>query len=63
MSDRPLAAVDGVARSYGGVRVLDDVSLSVETGVTAVVGPNGSGKSTLLGVLAGAVEPTAGSVR
>ncbi|WP_424015095.1 ABC transporter ATP-binding protein [Halorubrum xinjiangense] len=63
MSDRPLAAVDGVARSYGGVRVLDDVSLSVGTGVTAVVGPNGSGKSTLLGVLAGAVEPTAGSVR
>ncbi|MGM0447394.1 MAG: ABC transporter ATP-binding protein [Methanobacteriota archaeon] len=63
MTDRPLATVDGVARAYGGVQVLEGVSLSVGTGVTAVVGPNGSGKSTLLGVLAGAVEPTAGSVR
>ena len=63
MSDRTLAVLDGVTRTYGGVPVLDDVSLSVGTGVTAVIGPNGSGKSTLLGVLAGAVEPVAGSVR
>ena len=62
MSERTLAAVDGVTRAYGGVPVLDEVSLSVGTGVTAVVGPNGSGKSTLLGVLAGAVEPTEGTV-
>ncbi|EMA67304.1 ABC transporter ATP-binding protein [Halorubrum distributum] len=62
MSDRALAAIDGVTRAYGGVPVLDEVSLSVGTGVTAVVGPNGSGKSTLLGVLAGAVEPTEGTV-
>ena len=63
MSERALAAVDGVTRAYGGVPVLEGVSLSVEAGVTAVVGPNGSGKSTLLGVLAGAVEPTDGAVR
>ncbi|MEZ3163317.1 ATP-binding cassette domain-containing protein [Halorubrum sp. RMP-47] len=63
MTDEPSATLDGVARTYGGVPVLTDVSLSVGTGVTAVVGPNGSGKSTLLGVLAGAVEPTAGTVR
>ncbi|TKX75108.1 ABC transporter ATP-binding protein [Halorubrum sp. GN11_10-6_MGM] len=62
MSEHAAATVDGVARAYGGVPVLDGVSLSVETGVTAVVGPNGSGKSTLLGVLAGAVEPTDGGV-
>jgi len=63
MSDEPSATVNGVTRTYGGVPVLTDVSLSVGTGVTAVIGPNGSGKSTLLGVLAGAVDPTAGSVR
>ncbi|ELZ54029.1 ABC transporter [Halorubrum hochstenium ATCC 700873] len=63
VSDRTLATLDGVTRAYGGVPVLDGVSLSVGAGVTAVVGPNGSGKSTLLGLLAGAVEPTAGAVR
>ncbi|GAA0717495.1 ABC-type multidrug transport system ATPase subunit [Halorubrum trapanicum] len=63
MTDEPLATLDGVTRTYGGVPVLADVSLSVGPGVTVVVGPNGSGKSTLLGALAGTVDPTAGSVR
>ncbi|OYR50893.1 ABC transporter [Halorubrum sp. Ea1] len=63
MSDGLVASLSGAARTYGGVRVLDDVSLDVEPGVTAVVGPNGSGKSTLLRVLVGATEPTAGEVR
>ncbi|WP_128906423.1 ABC transporter ATP-binding protein [Halorubrum amylolyticum] len=62
MSDEPVAALSGVARTYGGVPVLESVSLAVEPGVTAVVGPNGSGKSTLLRVLVGATEPTAGEV-
>jgi len=63
MSDGPVASLSEAARTYGGVRVLDDVSLDVEPGVTAVVGPNGSGKSTLLRILVGATEPTAGEVR
>ncbi|MFC5279484.1 ABC transporter ATP-binding protein [Halorubrum rubrum] len=63
MSDDPLAELSDVARTYGGVAVLEEVSLAVRPGVTAVIGPNGSGKSTLLGVLAGAVEPTDGRAR
>jgi len=63
VTDDSLAALRDVTRTYGGVAVLDGVSLEVEPGLTAVVGPNGSGKSTLLGVLAGVVDPTAGRVQ
>jgi len=63
MPDETVAALSDVTRTYGGVPVLDSVSLTVEPGLTAVIGPNGSGKSTLLGVLVGATAPTAGEVR
>ncbi|QKY17905.1 ABC transporter ATP-binding protein [Halorubrum sp. CBA1229] len=63
MPDDLVASLSEVARTYGGVRVLDDVSIDFEPGVTAVVGPNGSGKSTLQRILVGATEPTAGEVR
>jgi len=49
MPDETVAALSDVTRTYGGVPVLDSVSLTVEPGLTAVIGPNGSGKSTLLG--------------
>ena len=57
-----LEATD-VARSYGTVSVLEDVSLDVHSGtVTALIGPNGSGKTTLIRTLAGLDETTAGTV-
>jgi iron complex transport system ATP-binding protein len=46
----------------GDKRVLDDVSVSLQSGLTAVIGPNGAGKSTLLQVLAGLVRPNVGHV-
>lgn len=60
--DRTIAELTDVTRTYGGIPVVDSVSLSIRPGVTAVIGPNGSGKSTLLGLLAGTVEPVEGVV-
>lgn len=57
-----IAAV-GLARSYGGVRALDGVNLSVGHGqLVALVGPSGSGKTTLLRVIAGFEVPDTGAV-
>jgi ABC-type sugar transport system ATPase subunit len=56
-------AVSGVKKSYGGVRALVGVDLSVYPGhVHAIVGENGAGKSTLMKALVGAVQPDDGSI-
>jgi len=53
----------GLAKRYGGVTALRDVSLNAEPGqVHAVVGENGAGKSTLVKILAGLVKPDHGEV-
>jgi ABC-type multidrug transport system fused ATPase/permease subunit len=56
--------VEGLTFDYeNGARVLSDVSFTLGRGVTAaLVGPTGGGKSTLLQLLAGLLEPTAGTV-
>ena len=63
MNDRPLLAARGVSRRFGEHVALAATDLEVHRGeALALVGPNGAGKSTLLAILAGAVEPSEGTV-
>jgi branched-chain amino acid transport system ATP-binding protein len=56
-------ALERVHAAYGAVRVLEDVSLTVNAGETVVLlGTNGNGKSTLMKCIMGMVRPSAGSV-
>ncbi|WP_043362366.1 sugar ABC transporter ATP-binding protein [Belnapia sp. F-4-1] len=59
-----LLELEGIGKSYPGVRALDGVSLHLEAGeVLGLVGENGAGKSTLMKVLGGVVRPDAGRIR
>jgi branched-chain amino acid transport system permease protein len=59
----PILSVDSVSKSFGGVRALNDVSLSVGArSLCAIIGPNGSGKTTLLNVITGFYPPESGTV-
>ena len=51
-----------VGKAYGRKRVLEDISLTFEPGLTLLVGPSGAGKSTLLRLIATAERPNRGSI-
>jgi branched-chain amino acid transport system ATP-binding protein len=55
--------VEGIDAAYGAVRVLEDVSLTVNSGETVVLlGTNGNGKSTLIKSIMGIVQPRKGKI-
>jgi ABC-2 type transport system ATP-binding protein len=56
-------SVSALAKRYGGLEALGDVSFEAGAGeLIAVVGPNGAGKTTLLSIIVGVQEPSAGAV-
>ena len=58
-----LLEVSGVTKSFGSLRALDGVAVTVEAGTFhGLIGPNGSGKSTLLKAIAGADFADGGSI-
>lgn len=55
--------MEGIAKSYGGVRALEEARLDIAAGrIHAVLGENGAGKSTLIKIMSGVVQPDAGSM-
>lgn len=55
--------INGVGRTFGALKALDDVTLTVRAGARhAVIGPNGAGKSTLFAVLSGRLRPSSGTI-
>ena len=59
----PLLQASGLAKTYGEVRVVDQLDLTLESGmVLGLLGPNGAGKTTTLRMLYGFIDPTAGRI-
>jgi branched-chain amino acid transport system ATP-binding protein len=59
----PFLEVKDMKKSYGAIKAVDGVTLSVGPGeIVGVIGPNGSGKTTLFNSILGQIKPTAGSV-
>jgi len=56
--------VNNVAKEFGGLRAINDVSFKVEEReILGIMGANGAGKTTLFGLIAGHLRPTAGDIR
>jgi branched-chain amino acid transport system permease protein len=61
--DGPVVEAAGLVHSFGTVRALDDVELTLHPGeVCAIIGANGAGKTTLFNVLSGHLRPDAGRI-
>ncbi len=62
-SGEPLLAARAVTKQFGGLVAVRDVTLDIpEGGIVSIIGPNGAGKTTFFNVIAGIIDPTAGTV-
>ena len=61
--DTPVLAIESISRSYGALRAVDGVSLTIASGALhGLMGPNGAGKTTLFNLVSGFVPPEHGRV-
>ncbi|MGW9332564.1 ABC transporter ATP-binding protein [Bosea sp. NPDC055594] len=62
--NQPVLTLESVRKSFGALKVTDDVSLSVAPGeLHALIGPNGAGKTTLVHQISGMLKPDSGAIR
>src|SRR5450759_4068481 len=55
--------LENIVKDYGGLRVLDSLSLQVGEGlIFGLIGPNGAGKTTMFNIISGLSRPTSGRV-
>lgn len=58
-----LLEIQNLAKSFGGVKALQDVSLSIDSDeIVAVIGPNGAGKTTMFNLISGIYRPDSGDI-
>jgi branched-chain amino acid transport system permease protein len=62
-ADTPVLSIQSVSRSYGALRAVDGVSLTISRGALhGLMGPNGAGKTTLFNLISGFIPPESGRV-
>jgi branched-chain amino acid transport system ATP-binding protein len=60
---RPLFELQGLEKSFGGLRVVDGLDLHVDEGeIVSLIGPNGAGKTTVFNLVTGLYAPDAGEI-
>ncbi|OLN22120.1 ABC transporter ATP-binding protein [Domibacillus antri] len=63
MKSEPILQVDGVAKSFGGLNILKNLTFDVRKGERiGIIGPNGAGKTTFYNLLAGDLDPSKGTI-
>lgn len=63
MENRSILSVQGLSKSFAGLKAVDDVSIHIETGdILGLIGPNGSGKTTTINLMTGMLNKNAGRI-
>lgn len=60
--DQGILRTENISKDFGALRAVNQVSLTVESGVHSIIGPNGAGKTTLFNLLTGFLHPDDGKI-